>query len=139
MSASCILWGASTDIPVDISVDPRPILGRYSTECLSSIDRCSDPYSIILLYYIGGSLILHRYFTDTSPILHRYFTDTSPILHRYFTDTSPILHRYFTDTSPILHRYFTDTSPILHRYFDYTSADASCQLISASVDTSADT
>ena len=100
---SYILWGATTDAPVAISVDTavdtRSTIGRYSMEYRSiyrsSIDRCINRY-----FYRSIYLVVHRDFTDTSPIPHWYFTDTSLILHRYFTDTASILHWCFTDTSP---------------------------------------
>ena len=51
---------------------PRGV-GRYLVEY-------TPMYRPILLSddILGGSPILHRYFTDTSPMIHRYFTDTSP-------------------------------------------------------------
>lgn len=59
-----ILWGASTDVSVDISVDARPTIGRYLIEYRSiywlGIDRCINRYSYGLIY-----LAIHRYLTDT--------------------------------------------------------------------------
>ena len=103
-SGSCILWGATTDASVDISVDTaintRSTIGRYSIEYRSiyrlSIDRCIDWYSYRSIY-----LVVHRYFTETSLIPHWYFTDTSQILHRCFTDT--LVHT-LVDTRPRLER-----------------------------------
>ena len=61
-----------------VLVDTRSSIGRYATEYRPMYRLI---HRRILLSVDGGSLILHRYFTDTSPILHRYFTDTSPILY----------------------------------------------------------
>ena len=42
---SCILWGASIVISVDISVDASVNVGRYSVEYRSSIGRYSAEIS----------------------------------------------------------------------------------------------
>ena len=74
---SCILWGAATNVSVDISVTTRSSIDQYLIEYRPIHDQ--------VLTNVSTDTLISRYtwwFTDTSLILHRYFTDTSSILSR---------------------------------------------------------
>ena len=76
----------STDQSVDIAVDNRSIIGRYSVDITvdsrSTLGRDKVDSRSIVVPDVSRpiKLFVHRYFTDTSPTFRGHFADSWSIL-----------------------------------------------------------
>ena len=114
----CLLQVVSTDLSVDIAVDSRSTLGRYSGR--QSVDTRSIVSRDWVNIAVDSRSRLGRYSSRQSveiqTIVGRHSVETrSMVVPDASRPIQLFVHRYFTDTSPTFRRHFADSSSIFHR------------------------